>query len=355
MRQLRHNLLFLIVLGSLVLLSGCLGVTVTQKLARDVQGNHSVVVEAPQLSDEQAQQVSDALRRLDCKFKAEEMPADGGMTYSSDDCLFDKRYVKLAPTGVSTANYTLNASLFSSLMSDDESSQLTGLTFQLETPGPIIRTNGVKASSQKARFTVSASDMLDGIIYFAEYKFACLLDDDCSFEEACIDSSCSRLDCGGCGRISGHRCVPYECCSDGNCSEEKACVDNKCAPVECECGTVSGHTCNRYECCSNADCGFRRFCEVHGCKVMECEDDAGCGGAQVCVKYKCEALNCADDEAAEAHACKKLSCNIIEEPAAHKCQTSYPAVAAVLAAAAAVSAVIVAVAVFLMRRKLINT
>ena len=316
-----HWILIILSVIGLVFLSGCIDIKIIQKLNRDIDSNHKLIIETEVSdSDYYLREANEYIKKINCKFNAVENKIDNKiyLTYTSDDCLLDEEYVHLTKVNNIIINYTINTKLF-----DKYEFSNAEVTFYVDVPGKVVGTNGIKTKDSQVKFLISDDDVSEGVKYYVEYKLKCLSNNDCLEDEECLNDECVKLQCGECSYIKNHRCIYYECCSDTDCTEDKRCVNNKCVPVPCECGYVTGHSCIKYECCSNEDCGNGRYCENHMCYDIECKTDNDCESYQICKKYNCQDLNCAEDEIAENHECKKLECGLLQKPDKHECVTNF--------------------------------
>lgn len=100
-----------------------------------------------------------------------------------------------------------------------------------------------------------------------EFSYGCYSNEECLFNEECLNEKCSPLYCTPCEEISNHRCIPLICddnetntldyCSEGTCFNEiiTSCIneDNFCPEG---CNETTDLDCSaKPECTSELDCG----------------------------------------------------------------------------------------------------
>jgi len=264
------NLSFIVLLAVIVLISGCVSVTVTQRLNENVSGNQKLVIDVQTSSDDDIRYVHDAIKKINCEFDAKEMKDSWGSTrikYTSENCLVDKNYVKYEELD----NYTLKYSIDSSIFKQEGLSSIQDKTIFVYGPGRIKKTNGIKADDY-IKFVISYDDIYSGYEYYAEYTTKCDNNSDCNYAEECLNLKCKPLVCGYCQYIKNHTCVKYECCSNDDCPTEKFCSKNVCLNVtpQSKCGYAKDHRWNNYTCCNDNMCANDESCVEHNCVRLEC-------------------------------------------------------------------------------------
>ncbi|MBU4501882.1 MAG: hypothetical protein KKA79_04765 [Nanoarchaeota archaeon] len=149
--------------------------------------------------------------------------------------------------------------------------------------------------------------------------YECCQDEECKFDQECVEHSCENVECKKWGYIADHRCIEPECCADIDCSPIQKCEKSKCIDIECRyCEYIESRQCMKYECCKSDECGENQACndnvcediecvkgyiENHECIKYPCTKDNECRKNMVCEENICMILKCEDDQIRKDHQC----------------------------------------------------
>ena len=283
---------FVIILGliSIFLLSGCVSLTVTQEL--DSKPDNKLIISAKVSDNSDIRSVSDAIKEINCKFKAEESKkeTDTYLTYTSDNCVLSG--VTTSKLDKNVYKYTFDSSTF-----EQYSSKITDATYIIKIAGKVIDTNGINIGDNQVKFLISSDDITNKYVYFVEYSLYCKYDSECTFDEACINSECTKLNCEDCQYIEDHKCKSYGCCSDNDCKGNQRCEEHNCIDMGCE---------------------YNQHAENHVC-VWNCVDNSNCKESEECKDHNCYELDCAYNEGFVNHECNLLNCGLFKKTTNHQC------------------------------------
>jgi hypothetical protein len=283
-------LLLLILSLVLVLLVGCVSLTVTQEL--DSNPENKLIITAKVSGNSDIKSVNDAMKDIKCKFNAKESKKESStyLTYTSNNCILNGVEIKKLDNNV--YKYTFDSSNF-----EKYSSKITDATYIIKVAGNIIDTNGINIGDNQVKFIISSDDIKNKYVYSVEYSLNCKYNSECTSDEACINSLCTKLNCGDCQYLEDHECKSYECCSENDCKGTQTCEQKSCVEINCE---TNKHANN------------------HVC-VWNCVGNSNCNQNEECINHNCYELKCANNEISVNHKCNLLNCGFFKKPTNHEC------------------------------------
>lgn len=252
-----------VVLISILLLTGCVSLTVTQEL--DSKPEKRLIIDAKVSDNSDARSVSDAVKEINCKFNAEESKKESGtyLTYTSDNCVLSG--VKLNKLGDNIYRYSFDSSNFKQY-----SSKITDASYILKIAGNVIETNGINIGYNQVKFLISNDDINNKYVYFVEYNLSCKYDSECTSDGACINFACTKLNCGECQYLENHKCKNYDCCSNDDCKNNQICEVHNCIDINCLPNQhAEDHIC-AWNCVDNSNCKESEECRNHSCELLNC-------------------------------------------------------------------------------------
>lgn len=142
----------------------------------------------------------------------------------------------------------------------------------------------------------------------------CGVDNDCTGEEQCKNSTCQKIESGECQFVVNHTVYNYECCDNSFCPAEKFC-DEKNTCQHLSCAEEEGRVEHR---CQILECAGEEIIFNHTCQKLQCHDD------ETPEKHQCVILQCGEKEVAINHSCQPLDCRWFERATEHQCQPYAP-------------------------------
>ena len=209
-REKMKKVIFTIILIGVIILSGCDSLTFTQEL--DSTPDNKLIISAKVSDNADIRGVSDAIKEINCKFKAEESKkeSDTYLTYTSENCVLSG--VEINKLDKNVYKYTFDSSTFKQYASD-----ITYVTYIIKIVGNIIDTNGINIGNNQVKFLVSSEDIANKYVYFVEYSLYCKYDSECTSDEACK----------GIQRCEDHNCYELKC------SDREVSVNHECQLLNC--------------------------------------------------------------------------------------------------------------------------
>ncbi|MDP3917394.1 MAG: DM13 domain-containing protein [Nanoarchaeota archaeon] len=98
-------------------------------------------------------------------------------------------------------------------------------------------------------------------------NYKCSINEDCFYDEVCINQQCVRISCNACEYLVDHSCVPMTC------DDSNACTDDSCSGGICSNNIIENCTKIEsnitYECFSDFDCSDGNLSTLDLCKSPE--------------------------------------------------------------------------------------
>ncbi len=143
-----------------------------------------------------------------------------------------------------------------------------------------------------------------------EVTFTCGFNDECLFDEYCLNNQCEKLNCLPCEEISNHQCVELSC------DDQDSCTLDVCLEGICSNNLID--VCNNGDGCCPSDCNVTSDSDCRSLK--ECEIDLDCSDdnpqtIDSCIiqneSSKCEhtLINCTNDDLICPSECNSLNDN----------------------------------------------
>ena len=127
--------------------------------------------------------------------------------------------------------------------------------------------SSVDSSSDETSYVPQAQDSYEEQELNEEFAYGCYSDEECLFNENCLNNECSPLYCTSCEEAFNHECTPLVCndnetntwdyCSEGTCFNEiiTSCINEDAFCPE-GCNETTDLDCSiQIECTSELDCG----------------------------------------------------------------------------------------------------